>query len=163
MSRIGIHFAAAPAHVHHQNGLGARSDSLFDARGIEIEGAAVAIHQDRRRPGVNDGVNGGAEGHRRRDHFVAGADSQRQQREMNCGRPAAYPGRIGCAFVAGELLLEALAPSRQADPVAAQALDDRSDLGLANHGRAEDQPLVTRTDGIAAGYRRSAVGFLNWM
>ena len=158
-----VHFTAATTHVDDQYGLGARSDSLFDLRGIDVEGRTVAIHQNRFRSGVHDGMNGGAKRHGRSDHFIAGPDSQGKQREMNRSRTTAYPDRVGCAFVARKLLFEALDPSAQPDPIAAQTLDDRRDLGLANHRRPKDQPPFTRTDGLAARYRRKAVGFLNWM
>jgi hypothetical protein len=158
-----VHFTAAPTHVDDQYGLGAGSDSRFDVRGIEVEGRSDAIDKNGFRSGVDDGVNGGAKRHGGRDHFIASADSQGEQRQMNRSRTTAHSDGMGCAFVARELLFEALDPSPQPDPMAAQTLDDRRDLGLANYRRPEDQPPVTRANGIAARYRRKAVGFLNWM
>src|ERR1035437_831045 len=108
-------------------------------------------------------MDGGAKRHGGSDYFITGADSQCKQREMNGSRTAAYPDGVRCPFVPRKLLFEALEPSAQADPNAAQTFGDRCDLGLANHRRPEDQPPVRRANGIAARYCREAVGFLNWM
>jgi len=158
-----VHFTAAATHVDYQYGLGARSNALFDLRGLDVEGRTVAVDKDRLRSGVHDGMDGGAKRHGGSDYFITGTDSQGKQREMDGSRTAAYPDGVGRAFVARELLFEALDSSAQADPIAAQTFGDRCDLGLANHRRSEDQPPVTRTDGIAARYRRTVVGFLHWM
>ena len=83
---------------------------------------------------------------------------KRKQREMNGSRSAAHPDGVGRAFVARKLLLEALDSSAQADPIAAQALGDRRNLGLANYRSPKNEPPVTRTHGLAARYRRRAVG-----
>src|ERR1019366_4170749 len=158
-----VHFTAAATHVDGQDGLGAGSDSRFDLRRVDVEGRSDAIDKNGLRSGVHDGVNGGAKRHGGSDHFIASPDSQGEQRQMNRSRTTAHSDGVGCAFVARELLFEALDPSTQPDPMAAQTLNDRGDLRLANHRRPEDQPAFRRTDGLAARYRRKAVGFLNWM
>ncbi len=88
---------------------------------------------------------------------------KRKQREMNGSGTTAYSDGVGRAFIARKLLFEALDSSPKTDPIAAQTLGDRCNLGLADHRGPEDQSPVTRTDGLATRYRRSAVGFFNWM
>ncbi len=63
---------------------------------------------------------------------------------MDCGCPTAYRGCVGSLFVARKRLLKLLHPRAQPDPIAAQAIDYRSNFGLANLGRAEDEAVLRR-------------------
>ncbi len=131
----------------------------FDQSGVDVERTRFTVHQHRLRSGVDDGVNGGAERHRRRDHFIAGADSQRHQRKMNGGGSAAYCGRVGRFLVAREFVLELLHPRAQPNPVAAQAIHHRGNLSLANDGGPKHQAVFAHADGCSA-HNRGPIVFL---
>src|SRR5580704_12121472 len=129
----GIHVAAAATHVNYENRLGTRSDSFFDERGIDVEGAPVAIHQHRLRSGMHDGVYGGAESHGGSDDFITRTNPASQQGKMDGGGTAADGSRVGRALVAREFLLELFDPGAQTDPITPQAVNHGGDLGFANY------------------------------
>ena len=59
-------------------------ERLFDARGIDIEGAGIDIDENRLRAQVSQDLGGCGKGERRGDDLVAGTDAERPQREMQC-------------------------------------------------------------------------------
>ena len=130
----------------------------FDLRRINVEGRTAAVHQNRLGSGVYDGMNGGAKCHGRSDHFVAIPDFQGKQCQMDRSSAAAYAHGVGCVFVAGKFLFEALDPSAQPDPIATQTFRDGGDLRFADYRSTENQPAFTRADGFAARDRGNAVG-----
>jgi len=93
---------------------------------------------------MHDGVDGGAKGHGGSDHFIARTDPQCKQSEMDGGSTAADRGRVRRSLIAREFLLELFDAGAQSNPIAAQAIDHRGDLGLANYRSAEHQPLLAR-------------------
>ena len=55
---------------------------------------------------VVDGIGGGDERVADRNHFVAGADADREQRQVERGRAVGDGARVRCAHLRGELPLE---------------------------------------------------------
>ena len=119
--------------------------------GSRLKVLRIAVHQHRLRAGMHDGVNGRAEGHGGSDDFIARADAECHQRQMNGSGTTADRSRVRRVFVARELVLELFDARAQADPVAAQAFDYRGDLGFADDGSAEDQAVFARAHCGSAG------------
>ena len=141
-----IHLAAAAAHVHDQNRLGARGDFALRCAGINIEGAATTIHQSRRRAGVDDGVNGGTKGH----------DAERSlRRPARFLTPAARDGSRRCRCsprLRKALLCSARRPAR----IAPRARPSRSSC-CARHSTTEAisaSPICRRAENQATFVRR---------
>ncbi len=68
--------------VNRHDGAGARADGGFHCLRRTHQGVAVDVDEHRGGAEQGDDVGGGDPGQRRRDHFVAGADAQRQQGDV---------------------------------------------------------------------------------
>ncbi len=75
--------------------------------GIDAEGDGVAVDEMRQRAAIADGVGGGDEGQRRRQHLVARPDPGEQQRDMQRRRAVDHGDRMRGARRRRHLLLEA--------------------------------------------------------
>ena len=68
----------------------------------------VAIHEDRRRPGMQDSFDGRERGHRGNENLVAGRDADRLDRELDSGGALRDRDGVGDPDVLGEFPLEGL-------------------------------------------------------
>ncbi|MCP9967997.1 hypothetical protein LUX57_24960 [Actinomadura madurae] len=93
-------------------------------------------------PGQADRVRAGRERERRDDHLVAGADPEREQAELQRGRPRVDGHAVPSRDDRGELLLERRDLRPLHDPAAAQDAHRGLDLRLSDmRTRREDGPL----------------------
>src|SRR5882762_6753387 len=134
---------------------GRTRDRRLDPCGIDRE--RVPLHIDEYRPGTNvlDDVDGRGERERRRDDFVARADSVRQQRRVEGSRARVdRDGRRG-RDGGRELRLELRDLGAGGDPVGAQSIDDFGDLLLPDERRREGEiGTAPRSRGCAGSGRR---------
>ncbi len=76
-----IHVAGVAGEVHRQNRadalVSAALKRLFDAGGIDVEGAGIDVNEYRARAEVAENLGGRGESERRGDNLVAGADAER--------------------------------------------------------------------------------------
>jgi hypothetical protein len=143
--------------VHRDRGAGAlaaRRRELLDA---EAAGDRIDVGEHRHRAGVDRDVGGGGEGQRRHHHLVAGADARAQQAEVERGSRAVDRDGVGRADVLGEAALELLRARAGADPQAAQGVDDRGDVLLAQIGLSEDDE-GRGAHGVNATATRAGIG-----
>jgi hypothetical protein len=122
-----VHPARQAAVVHGQDGPGARRDHGLDVLGIEIE-IVADIGEHRGGAGLQDHVDGGAEGERRGDHLVARPDAHCGQRQMHGGRTRVHGQRVLRARVRAESRLELRALRPGGHPPGGQHLGDRRRL-----------------------------------
>jgi len=92
--------------VNWHDRLGPRRYQRLHRARIKAQRVRVDVGENRRRAGVGDGVGGRDEGQIGNNHFVAWAQSQRGEREMQAGRAVADRERIFGAAIAGEIRLE---------------------------------------------------------
>ena len=90
-----------------------------------------------RRARVLDHVRGRGPGDRRRDHLVAGADAEREEREVHRAVPEATASTCCASRYVGDALLEQRRSRAGRQPAGAERLRDRRDLLLADRGRLE--------------------------
>ena len=105
--------------------------ALLELRRIHGERARLDVDEHRRRAGVADRRHRRHEGERNGDHFVAGADAGRQQRQMErAGAGVDGDGVLGAA-VGGEIALEGGDILAEHELRAVQHAEDRAvDVGL---------------------------------
>jgi hypothetical protein len=80
------HVTGATAEMHRQQRLGARSDGIFNAVFVDIEGLRVYVDEHRTRTGMKHHVGRGGERHRRRDHLITGTHPECEQGQVEGGR-----------------------------------------------------------------------------
>ncbi len=108
----------------------------------------IDVGQHRRRPGVDDGIDRGAESQRRGDDLVAGFQVRRQQAQMQGGGAGVdRGGMVGDALVGGELLLELGHARPGAEPARAQAGPTSATSASWISGAAK-----TRNGGVVMGW-----------
>lgn len=76
--------------MHGHDGAHARRNFFFQQLRIDVVGARVNINENRRGARVQNAVGGGNETVGRDQHFVAGTDAQRNEREMQRGGAVRY-------------------------------------------------------------------------
>ena len=76
--------------VHAQNRLRASGDRRLDQRRIHVERAGLDVDEHRRGAAIADGVGRGDEGMADGDDLVAGADADRQQRQVQRRRAVGH-------------------------------------------------------------------------
>ena len=146
----GRHVRTAPAKVHRNDGLGARSDVLFDLAWIDAQAVFFDVHQHRIGTEITNHLGAGREGVRGGDHLVAGADACGFKRQMQtCGRGIHRHGFKCCiAQKLRKRLLETPGLGARGEPARAQRVDDFGDLLLAHIGQGK------RQQGLWFGHRR---------
>ncbi|MNQ63927.1 hypothetical protein D3C85_783270 [compost metagenome] len=117
-----IEVEGRPGVMHRNNGLGARGNGRCDGLDIGHQGISVDVDEDRGCAQQTDNVGGGYPGLRGRDHFVAGADPQCQQRDMHAAGGRRQCHGVLTAHVPGKLLLKFLVLRSGGDPARAQYL-----------------------------------------
>lgn len=103
-----IHVAGAAEEVHRNDRLGAGRDGRLDQIGIDVEGAFLDVHEDRRGAHVADRLGGGKEGEGRGDHFVTGTDPQGPKGDVEGIGPGIEADGVLHAQVGGAFGLEGL-------------------------------------------------------
>ena len=142
--RDGIHVGGSSGKVNRHDGSGPRRYGRLDGGRIDVHAVALAVCEHRRGARVQDGVRGCTEGHRCRDHLVAGAHARGHHGQVQSGRA----GRGGeCVLrldVASELGLELVHARPRADPARLHGSRDRSD-GFAIDGWAAEHDVAWLT------------------
>ena len=104
----GVHIRHLAVQVHRHDCLGARSDGGLEKLWIHRVRALVDVDEHRLGAAIADRFGGRHEGRRDRDHFIAGSNSERQQRQPKRVRAIADSDGVSRAAECGETLLEAL-------------------------------------------------------
>ena len=102
----GVQLGRQTGDVHGDDGPGAWGDGGLDAGGIEIQIAAIYIHQDGPGVEVADDLGRGREGVGRGDDLVARANAGLDEDQVQRGRAGGERQRIRRADRGGELGLE---------------------------------------------------------
>ncbi len=132
-------------HVDRQEGARARCDRGPRLRRIHAERQRIDIDEDARGTRQMDGGDRADVGVGHRDHFVAGADAQRAQRELERRRARIDCHRMRCADEGSEFGLEGGHMIAPVEPAARQHTEDRRiDLRLA---ALVDAGVVVEGDG----------------
>ena len=133
----GSRSAGWPCEVDRQDRLRPLGDGAAAQLRIDVEVAVADVDEDRRRAGVDDDVRGRGPGDRGRDHLVAGADAERDEREVHRRRPGGDArGRARPRSTRQRAArARGARPGRQ--PAGAQRLGDGGDLLLADRRRLE--------------------------
>ncbi len=148
--------AGRTVEIDAEDRLGLRPDRRLDRVGIEAPGVGQDVDQHRLGADIDDRRDRGDPGDVRRDDFVAGADPQRGEREMQRRGRMRHGHRMSDADIVGEHALEArvigvviLAPggARRLGGELGLALGDRrrgdgNAFGSDDHARAPQQAGV---------------------
>jgi len=103
-----IELARVAVDVDGDDRLRARRHRRLDGRGVEVERARVDVGEDGHAALVDEAVRRCRERVRRRDDLVARADARGDAEEMQPGGAGRDGGRVRCADLLGERLLEAV-------------------------------------------------------
>ena len=112
--------------------------------GSMLRSAVADVAEDGRRAAVLDHVRRRGPGDRARDHLVARADADREQRQVERRRARGDGEDVLGLEVGGHPLLEQRGPRPGRQPARAQGLGDGGDLLLPDRGRLEAEPGATR-------------------
>ena len=129
----GFHLAGQSRHVHRYDRPRAARDALGDLLRVDVA-IPSDIREHRRGAHVQNGLHGGAKCHRRGDHFIARADLQARQREVQPGGGRIHRDRMGCAGILAEFTLEASGARPGSQPPGPQGLHNLVDLFFADRG-----------------------------
>ena len=143
-ARIGSRSAGCPARWTGMIAFVRSVTSCGDQGGVDVEIALADIAEDGRGAAVLDHVGGRGPGDRARDHLVARADADREQREVERRRAGGDGEHVLGLEVLGHALLEQRRPRAGRQPARAQRLDDGGDLLLPDRGRLEAELGATR-------------------
>ncbi len=123
-----------------------RDRGLDETCRIDVQRARVDVHQHPRRAQVAHHFSGGGEGVCRRDHLVAGADTQRLQRQVQAGGGGVDGDAFDLWFgeELGKCRLEFLRLRAGRNPAGAQRFDDLGDFFLANFRQGEWGGMVEK-------------------
>ena len=92
--------------VHGQHNARVQVDRRRDLIDVDVAGVGLDVHEPHHRAGLQDGIGGRDERHRRRDHFILGPEPERRQREEQRARAARGRDHVLHAEEARELLFE---------------------------------------------------------
>ena len=108
-----------------------------DLVGVDAQRDRVDVAEDRLRAGLDDHVRGRRPGQRGRQHLVAGADPERDERQVHRGRAGRDRERMLDAAVGGELLLELRRERSGREPAGLERVQHVRALLVAERGRSE--------------------------
>src|ERR1700737_1817776 len=117
--------------VDRDDRLRAGTDLFLDLLHANVQSRGVDVGEDGNGAAVDDRVQRGDEGHRRRDHFVSGPDLQGHQRHVEPGRGGRDGNGEAPADVIGEGRGELLDLRPGRDPPRSQRVGDFRHFGLA--------------------------------
>lgn len=80
----GVHIAHPAAQVDADHGFGLRRQHARNGLGCDVATLPVYVGEHRRSPCIDHAGNAGDEGARRYHHLIAGANTQRLQRQVQC-------------------------------------------------------------------------------
>jgi hypothetical protein len=103
-----LHLGRKAIEVNHDDAFGAGRYRGFDEVGVEPERGAFRVHKHRRRAAVRDDVSGCDKGKCRNDDFIAGTDSERDERNVKSAGSVIRSDRIGRVRSFTNGLLEAI-------------------------------------------------------
>ena len=101
-----VHVGRLAVQVHGNDGFRPRGDGGFELRRIHRPIARLDVHEHRRGARVFDGRDGGHEGVRDGDHFVAASDAGGEQRQVQGARAAVDADGVARVAIGGKRLLE---------------------------------------------------------
>ena len=105
--------------------------------GIDAERHRIDVAEDGFRARLHDHVRGGRPGDRRRQHLVARADAEGDEREVHRGGAGGHGEGVLDAAVGGELLLELRREGPGGEPARLERAEHVRALLLAERGRRE--------------------------
>ncbi len=115
-----------PAKVHRDERLRPRRDRPLRWRaGSMLKRIGLDVDEHRTRPSMDDDVRRRGKSDRRGDHFVAGADACRFERQVKRRRARVHGDAVRRARVGREVLLEPLRPRSGRQPPGSQRLEHR--------------------------------------
>jgi hypothetical protein len=120
--------------MNRNDRLGSRRHETRDVIRIDVQVALAHVGEHRRRARVHHDVRRRGPRDRRRDHLVAGPDAQREEREMQRGRPRGDGEDMRGLQVLGEACLELGRARAGGEPARPERFGDRLDL-LVPDGR----------------------------
>ena len=104
---------------------------------VDVERVVADVGEHRRRAGVDDHVRGRGPGERAGDHLVAGADPERDEREVERRGARRDREHVLRLEVVAHARLELGRARAGRQPARAERLGDGLDLGLGDRGRLE--------------------------
>ena len=135
MDRVEV--ARLAGEVDGQDRLRPLGDERRQERRVEVQVVLADVAEDRRGAAVLDHVRRRRPGDRRGDHLVAGADAEREQREVHRRRARGDGEDVLGLEVRGEALLEQGGAGAGRQPARAERLRDGGDLLLPHRRRLE--------------------------
>ena len=120
-----------------EHGAGPARHRLRDELRSDEERFGIDVHEHRTCAAELDGVRGRGEGVGGDDHLVAGADAEREQREMDRGGSRRHADGLGRPDCPRERALERLDPRPHRQLAAGEHLRDGGELGIADVGPGE--------------------------
>ena len=102
-----IHVCRLAVQVDRQDGPGALGDRCLDQTRVDGVGLRVDVHEHGRGAAVADRRDGGNEGERHGDDFVAGPDAGGEQGQVQRAGARVHANRVISAAIRREFLFEA--------------------------------------------------------
>ena len=153
------HVRQRRVNVNRDHRFGTRGDRSFECGRIHAHRFRIDVHNHRSRADIQRGFRRGQPGDVRHDHFIAGADPQRQPRAFQRGRAVAHPDGIFRALVFRALVFREFGHEHFFILVAHAPFAGIEDLDQFFLGfRIRDGPAREIVpDGFGSEYRRAAV------
>ena len=104
-----IHVGALAEQMDRHDGLGGRGDGRFDQRRIDVECGRIDVDEDRLAAQPRHGRGRGKKRVAGQDHFVAGPDVQRHQRQQDRVAARGAGDRVRHVAIRGDRLFQRLA------------------------------------------------------
>jgi len=123
--------------VHDDDGASERCDGFFDPGGIKIERLGIDIDEDRHGTLVTENVGNGDERERGDDDFIAFADAERADAEMEGTGSGIHGDGLRHADVAREGLLELFHLGAEAQAGSVEYRADGGDIRFGDIGGGE--------------------------
>ena len=137
-----VHVAGAAREVDHKQRLGARGDARLDGCGIDGLRFGIDVRKHGCGPGVDDRIDGRAEGHGRADDLVAVPEIEREAGQMQARRARVQGRGLSDALVGREIMLELVDLGTRAEPRGAQAVEHFVHFRLFDEGLRKNEKCV---------------------
>ena len=122
-----------------------------DEVGVDVPTRRLGVDEHRARTEVPDGVGGGSERQRRRDHFITFAHAGLEQREVERGGSARKGNRVRDPDTLGELALERVdLRTKGSDPPGIEGLKQHPAFGVTYVGRRQVDPALRHPVGFSS-------------
>src|SRR4029450_9073467 len=123
----------------------------LDADGVDVERGRIHVRQHGLGAGVNDRVDGGAEGQGRRDDLVSRPNIGGEDAQVKGRRAGVHGYGEARLLVRAKVLLESGDFGAGAQPSGLQTVENLFLFLFADQRRPENQELVGATDGSGGG------------